>query len=276
MVTRAATQAGELCELLESRGAVPVPVPMIRTETVAGSEPLLRGAVKDMGGFAWVVFTSANAVDSFMKLAALPVGVASGAAGTVRGSSSAGPLVAAVGPATVSALARHGIAPSFVPSEFSANALANGLAAHTPQGIAGARVLFPRAEKARDAVTSVLSARGAEVVEMSLYRTSAAVVEPAVLARLEGGMDAILFMSGSAVDAFSYNARHAPGLSEAARTAAIGCIGPSTAEVARARGLPVHFVADEHTAAGLVNALERYFDARRAESASVGTTGPRS
>jgi uroporphyrinogen-III synthase len=276
MVTRAAAQAGELCELLESRGSVPVPVPMIRTETVAGSEPLLRSAVKDMGGFAWVVFTSANAVDSFLKLAALPFDVAPGAAGTVRRSSVAGPLVAAVGPATVSALARHGIAPSFVPSEFSAEALADGLAAHTPQGIAGARVLCPRAEKARESVTRVLSARGAEVVEVPLYRTSAAVVEPAVLSQLEIGVDAILLMSGSAVEAFSDNARHAPGLSEAARTAAIGCIGPSTAEGARARGLPVHFVADEHTAAGLVNALERYFAAGRAESASLKTTGPRS
>jgi uroporphyrinogen III methyltransferase/synthase len=48
----------------------------------------------------------------------------------------------------------------------------------------------------------------------------------------------------------------------------IACIGPITARAARARGLPVHVEAGEHTIDGLVRALTEFF-AKRAETGEV-------
>ena len=84
------------------------------------------------------------------------------------------------------------------------------------------------------------------------YRTVAADPGAAELAALDGGLDAALFLSGSAVRAFAALARSLSGVM-------VGCIGPSTAEAARQAGMKVDVVPGEHTAEALVNALEERF-----------------
>jgi uroporphyrinogen III methyltransferase/synthase len=50
---------------------------------------------------------------------------------------------------------------------------------------------------------------------------------------------------------------HGPDAAELARERIVACIGPVTADAASAAGLPADVVAEEFTARGLVDALER-------------------
>src|SRR5687767_4431535 len=65
VVTRSREQAGELVEMLEERGAEAIQAPTIRIGPPDDMAALDR-ACADAGGYDWIVFTSANAVDTFM------------------------------------------------------------------------------------------------------------------------------------------------------------------------------------------------------------------
>ena len=64
VVTRARSQAAELADLLEARGATVLEFPTIRIDPVEDWGPVDR-AVRDMASYDWIVFTSANAVRAF-------------------------------------------------------------------------------------------------------------------------------------------------------------------------------------------------------------------
>ena len=73
LVTRPREQAAELVELLESLGAEAIEAPMIRLLPPNDYGPL-DDACRDIGRFDWIVFSSANAVDSFIgRLLASPL-----------------------------------------------------------------------------------------------------------------------------------------------------------------------------------------------------------
>lgn len=62
-----------------------------------------------------------------------------------------------MGSATATKLAEWGLKPALVPAEFRAE----GLLAAFPQNLVGTRILFPRAEVARELLPEELRARGA-------------------------------------------------------------------------------------------------------------------
>ena len=118
----------------------------------------------------------------------------------------------------------------------------------------GDRVLVPRAESARPALIEGLSALGAEVDEVTLYRAAVPKEAPAeALALLrDGGIDIVTFTSSSTVRNL---AALLDGDVECLRGAMVACIGPITADTARELGLQVDVVASEHTVPGLVRAV---------------------
>jgi uroporphyrinogen III methyltransferase/synthase len=87
-----------------------------------------------------------------------------------------------------------------------------------------------------------LRQRGWTVDVLPVYRT-----QP--LAPAATDADAITFMSSSAVDAYV----DANGIDRVPPV--VACIGPITAETARARGLTVHVEASDHSIGGLVDGL---------------------
>jgi hydroxymethylbilane synthase len=252
LVTRAAEQAAGVCQQLVARGAIPVFLPMIRIEP-AGDRALLDEALRALSDFRWILFTSANAVELLARRAA------------ELGLSLQGPKIAAVGPATADCLSRYGLSVDFVPAEHTAASLAEGLRNLEQNGIAGARVLLPRAEEDREEAIALLRACGARVQDIVVYRSAPADVSETDVARLAPGIDAILFTSGSTVRAYCEHARSFSALAAAARTAAIACIGPSTRETAEERGLAVAVIPAEHTTAALVAALGDHFARARRE-----------
>ena len=244
VVTRARAQASGFAAELEALGAEVIQFPTIRIEAAPDVEALRRAAA-GVAGFDWVVFTSANGVEK--TLARLE------RAGD-DGSALAAARVAAVGPATAEALAAAGIGVDLVPERFAAEAVVAALAL---RGITRRRVLYPRADIARDALPDGLRAAGARVDAVDAYRTvPETAVDPAALARLRRGeVDVATFASGSSVrNLIALLGGGVDGL----RRATIACVGASTAAAAREFGLDVAIVAEDSTVPGLVAALVRH------------------
>jgi uroporphyrinogen-III synthase len=240
VVTRARAQASDLVQRLTALGADVVCAPVIRIEPVADLSPL-RNALAAMASYEWVVFTSANAVEI---AAADPAPFRA-----VR--------VAAIGPATATALERVGIAVALVPAQHVAEALA---AALVSRGVAGKRILVPTAERARPVLGETLRAAGATVDVIPVYRTIAEQGDAGGLTRdlTNGRVTAVTFTSSSTVEHFvDLVGREAA--TSGRYTAAV--IGPVTAGTARELGVAAGGLieADPSTAEGLIAALVRHF-----------------
>src|SRR5262249_45946926 len=136
--------------------------------------------------------------------------------------------LAAIGPATASALAEQGLEPDLVPAVSSQE----GLLAELPRP--PGRVLVTAAEQARRLLVDEL---GADFVP--LYRTHDLRPAEAPVG------DVVLLASGSAARAFAALGVDVPVVS----------IGPQTTAVAQAAGLRVVAEAQVHDADGLVNAV---------------------
>ena len=243
LITRTRRQASDLARLLADEGAIPVELPSIEIEPIEDHEAV-DAAIEALrsGGYAWAVFTSANAVELFFEQLAergLDARAFSGA------------LIAAIGPATARALAERGVRADAVPEEYVAEAVVEALRGRIAPGD---RVLLPRAESARAELVRGLEAMGAAVDEIPIYRAAVpSEASPEVLAELRGGrIDVVTFTSSSTVR----NLLAMLGDATALERPLIACIGPITSQTARELGLRVDVQASEYTVEGLVEALK--------------------
>lgn len=255
LVTRAARQAGSLATLLRDEGIQPILAPTIRIAPPDDPGPL-RVAVRHLDRYGWVLFTSANAVQSFF--AALgDAGLDSRALG--------GTQVCAIGAKTKAALARHAIVPDVVPSSARAEgvveALRDRMGEHT-------RVLLPRAEVAREVLPDSLREAGAEVDVVTAYRNLPPM--PAEVERIRAlvdprEVDLVLFTSSSTVN----NLHDLLGETAAEKLDRIELfsIGPVTTDTAVACGLQVTATSPEPTIEALVRTVCAYYAGERDGSA---------
>ena len=245
LITRPRSQASGLHRLLKAEGAEVLLLPTIVIAPVEDTSRLDQ-ALKDLGQgvYNWVILTSVNGVSACSdRLRQTGISIAA-----VFGSA----RVAAIGPATAQALRELDIHVDFVPQEYVAERILDGLG-----DPAGQRILLPRAEIARPALAEALAKAGALVDEIAVYHTLPAEADPAGLAALEQGVDAITFTSSSTVRSFVSLAGAQIG------AAKVACIGPITAATARELGLPVDLIASEYSMPGLVRALKEYYDGKK-------------
>ena len=256
MITRARAQAAEFAALLESSGARVVACPTI--EIVAPeSYALLDEAIENLFGYDWLVFTSANAVEHFLRrLAAL--GREVGELDSLR--------VCAVGEATAERLVAAHVHVDVVPQKFQAEGVFDALETYLGgRGqFEGLNFLLPRAAVARDFLPRALEGAGARVDAVPAYRT----VRPETTdrARVEallvgGGVDCVTFTSSSTVHNFAqlFDTRDLRGLLAGVRVA---CIGEVTAQTAAEYGLRTDIRPAEATAPALARAVAEFY-ARR-------------
>jgi uroporphyrinogen III methyltransferase/synthase len=237
VVTRAREQASSVRARLEELGAEVVELPTIAIEPLPFTVP-------DLGRVAWLVVTSANGAAAFFDRGLAPSGRDARALAGVR--------VAAIGPGTAGALARHGIVADLVPERFVAESLLEAF----PPALSGERVLLARAEQARDILPDGLERLGYAVDVLPVYRTVAAAPDPDDVERVRrGAVDAVTFTSSSTVTNFCDLLGELP-----APAAPIVSIGPVTTATAQARGLTVAAEAAHHTIDGLVTALLAVLD----------------
>lgn len=244
VVTRARAQASDFAATLEALGAEVVQFPTIRITDPADPEPLRRAA-GEADRFDWIVFTSVNGVGRFwtaLREAGLDT------------RSLAGVSLCAIGPATAAAIEMEGARADLVPERFVAEGVVEALLQET--GLQGSRVLLPRAEEARSVLPESLREAGAEVVEVTAYRTVPDGSEAELLRqRLRAGeIDLVTFTASSTV-------RNYVGLLGAETGGArVASIGPVTSATARELGLPVHVEAEEHTIPGLMRAVLAFYE----------------
>jgi uroporphyrinogen III methyltransferase/synthase len=235
-------QASELCELLESRGAQVLPIPVLEIQPPADAAPL-DAALRRLADYPWILFTSANAVECTVRRLS-ELGLPRLANGAVASK------ICAIGPATAKALEAAGCPVDLVPEEYIAESVVEAFA---PVPLAGVRVLIPRAAAARDIVPDALRERGALVDAVEAYRSGVpanAAARVAEICAARTPIQWVTFTSGSTVKNFL-----AVGGASLLAGARIATIGPATSEVARKHGLAVDAEAVPHTALGLVDAI---------------------
>ncbi len=269
LVTRTREQAPLLSERLHALGASPVEFPTIRIVPPSNWETLdtalgklFLADAQQQPYYSWLVFTSANGVHIFcQRLQSL--GFHTQHLTNVR--------VAAIGPATATALRDYGIRADLVPPEYIAESVASTLLEDARQhgdSLLSKHILLPRAAQARKILVTELQQAGAIVDEIPAYYTLPVAGDDeqghSILALLnKQELDIITFTSSSTVRNFMQwlsSCEVQTGSSPLHLVThnsqlKIACIGPIPSQTAREYGLTVHIEAKEFTIDGLVEAI---------------------
>ncbi len=247
VVTRSRAQASALTDALEDLGAEVLECPAIKVVDPETWEPV-DGAIRNLDLYSWLVLTSVNGVDRFFDRLECADKDARALAGL---------RVAAIGPATAAACIARGVRPDYVPDEYRAEAVLEGLC---ERGVGrDSNVLLARALEAREVLPEQLRKRGARVDVVPVYRTVLGEGEPGVLERLRAGeVHAVTFTSSSTVTNFVALA-NGIDLAAALKDALVASIGPVTSDTARAAGLTVGVEAEDYTIPGLVAAVAKHY-----------------
>ena len=251
LVTRPKAQAADLVARLSSLGAEPIEAPMIKIEPPNDYGPLDE-ACELAGTFDWVVFTSANGVDSFLQR-------------LIHGAKDIrelrGVRICAIGPATAARLAEYGLKVDLIPSEHRGEAVAEAL--RSADTLADRRILLPRADLARELLPDELRRAGAEVVDVSAYRTVLAGGEkdkgPDVYKMLlEQEIDVVTFTSASTVRNFVKVLGPDPA-ADLLNTTVVAAIGPITAEAATRLNIQTTIMPSTYTVPALIDAIVAHY-----------------
>lgn len=257
VLTRPLGQTGDFEERVRALGGEPVVSPAIEIAPL-DSWTIADAALRRVGTYDWVVFTSANAVRAVVERADA-IGVPRDELRSRR--------LAVVGPATAALVGAALRSPDFAPTVNTSEVLAQELA-----DVENARVLLPRGDLASDALPDTLRARGAFVDEIVVYRTVPGPGVPDIVSGVrESAVDALLFASASAVhfvaDALCADtavARLRP------RWPVAVCLGPVTAEAARESGFQSVVVADGTTQQELIYRVVVWFAQAGKETEAEG------
>jgi uroporphyrinogen III methyltransferase / synthase len=233
VITRAASQSADLRSLLEDLGARVIECPTIHLVPPKSWKPV-DDAIRRLNTYQWLLFTSANAIEQFMdrmgdRRPAIPIAV--------------------VGSATAARLEQWGLKPALVPKEFRAE----GLLEAFPENLVGTRILFPRAEVARELLPEELRRRGANVDVVTVYRTMKAFAGNIGEILETERVDCIIFTSPSTIP---------EDLHMLPTGTALAVIGPVTREAAQLLGLKPDIVPIQSTVPALAAAIREYFESR--------------
>ena len=232
LVTRARAQASKLSSALKNLGAQVVECPTIKIVAPSDNFSAIDTAIKNLRGFDWIIFTSANGVEKFferLKAHGLDARALN--------------KVAAIGSATAQKLSDCGIIADVVPKNFVAESLAESL----KDFVAGKKILLARAEIARDVLPDMLKTFGANVTVAPVYKTV-----PEMPAQIDfDTIDLITFTSSSTVENF-VAAYGVPKIPAAA-------IGPITAQTLKNFDVTPAVIAEEFTISGLVDAIKNFY-----------------
>lgn len=241
-ITRPDAQADPQISRALELGAEPVLMPTIRIEPVEDPTEI-DAALARLAEFDWIIVSSVNGVRALLTRL-WETG------GDVR--RLAGVKLAAIGPSTADALEKFHLRADVVPDEFRAEALAEVLREH----VRGKRVLWARASRGRDVLPRELTAAGATVEELVVYRNEDAdALPPTAAAALDAGeIDWIGLSSPSIARQFVHLISDEARAHLGRRTRLVA-ISPVTQQAAEAVGLPVAAVADTYTWDGIFDTI---------------------
>ncbi len=259
VITRARAQAAEFVTELERFGARVLLCPTIEIAEPESYERLDE-AIEHLFGYDWIVFTSVNGVDYFLRRLETR-GHQIDELDDLR--------ICAIGDATAERLTAAHVHVDVIPEEFKAEGVFAALERYAggPETLKGLNFLIPRAAVARDYLPLALEQAGARCDVVIAYRT----VQPdgldrgRVSAMLAGGAaDCIAFTSSSTVRNLA-QLFDTHNLSDVLSGVAIACIGDITASTAAEYGLQTDIQPADFTVPALARAVAEHFRVRNPE-----------
>jgi uroporphyrinogen III methyltransferase/synthase len=231
-VTRTREQASSLSSKLSGLGAHVIEFPTIE---IRPKEDLseIKNAISNIDKYDWIIFTSQNAVKVFFGVLK-EMGLDSRSLG--------GRKIAAIGPATSKELERYFVRADFVPEEFIAESIIEGMKG---SDITGKNILIPCSSDGK---------MGALVDRVHIYDS---VIPAGISDEIESvkSADIITFTSSSTVNNFFKIVRDTDAI--------LACIGPVTADKVREMHGEPQIIASEYTINGLVSAILGWFGKKR-------------
>lgn len=256
VITRARAQSVEFAAELERLGARVVSCPTIEI-VEPDSYAMLDEALENLYGYNWLVFTSVNGVDYFLRRME-KLGHDESELDELR--------ICAIGEATALRLREARVHVDVIPEQFKAEGAFTAIEAYVGGrlGLNRLNFLIPRAAVARDYLPKALEEAGARVDVVPAYRT----VPPQtsergrVEALLAGGaVDCITFTSSSTVVNFA-RLFDTTDLRQLLEGVAVACIGDITAGTAKEYNLSTDILPDEYTIPALTRAIVDYYSKR--------------
>lgn len=254
VVTRAAAQAADFVTELENLGAKVIACPTIEIAEPESYERLDE-AIDHLYGYDWLIFTSANAIEYFLRRLNQR-GVKVEDLDEIK--------VCAIGQASADKLRDAHVHVDLIPAHAKAEGVFQALSEFVggAEQLHGLNILLPRAAVGRDYLPKALEDAGARVDVVTAYRT----VVPVDLDRgrlsamLAGSADCIAFTSSSTVKnlALLFDTHD---LSRILSGVTIACIGDVTAATAAEYGLCVDIQPAQATVKDLANAIASHFAA---------------
>ena len=237
---------------LTARGAEVLPVEVIKIREIA-DRSAINSALLRLELYDWVIFTSSYGVLFFSKYL--------NEHGTVHSL----PRVCAVGPATAATARERGFDVALVPEDFVAEGILRALVLRQGgvNGLAGMRVLLPRAKEARDVLPQELTAAGALVDVAPCYETVPGEIDDDTSHLIrERRIDLLVFTSSSTVKNFFMLLGEEQGR-DILNRAAVAALGPVTARTVESFGKKCDIVPAENTIPSLIDAIHNYYLANR-------------
>lgn len=242
LVTRPEGQSAEFVAFLKSAGARVLELPVINISDPADwndfDETMIHFDTYDA-----VAFTSANAVDYFIKR--FPA---------ARMNSLRSKKIFVVGNKTKESAERRNLPAEVLSKEFNSRDLGEKIAAILD---APKKILFPHGNLGKHELAGILRAAGHQVKELVVYQTiDPGVEEIEVLKNLliRNPVDICTFFSPSSIRSLL---NIVPG--SMVKSSVIAVIGPTTRSAAKEQGLPVHITAEKPSARDLAEAIKAYY-----------------
>lgn len=233
LVPRGGEWGNNIAASLRKQGATPVVAPMINFASTHNAEELAAFFARlEDGEYEWLIVTSSTAVDVL-------VGHNVKVPKQTR--------IAAIGELTVPALTLAGYRIDFAPErDSSARGLVKEWTASPPSGL----VLVPQSADADESLAVGLESLNVTAEFVTAYRTvGVAVPEDVAKDVASGAIRGILIPSGSVARQVEQQLAPLP------ENTVVVAIGPRTAFEARAAGIVVNVIAEDRTAAAIVEAL---------------------
>jgi hydroxymethylbilane synthase len=248
IVTRAAMQSSEMARALELLGAEVIACPTIEIKEPSSWAQLDRALIH-LSWYDWLVFTSTNGVEFFLRRLD---DLGHGRAELMTHK------VCAIGRKTAEKLKSENIPVDLMPERFTAEAVVEEFIKRfgVGQRLRGSRMLLPASRTTRDVIRPAMEKIGVYVEVVEAYQTVLPATTAEEVLKLFHNTDAdyIIFTSPSTVAnlaAILETDHLAPHLANTR----VACIGPVTAEAARLHGLAVHIQPEEHTGQAVVMAI---------------------
>lgn len=193
--------------------------------------PMLDKEIAQLAKYKWLVFTSMNGVDIFLKRLRK---------NRIDIRSLSGLHIAVLGSGTANALAQYGLFPELIPEEYTSAALGKALAQK-----ASGNILILRAKQGSPELTKPLDAAGISYDDVKIYDVSCQNDFPGEAVQ----DDFLVFASASGVHAFFDNGNTISGHTR------IICIGQITADALHSHGVTECSICAVHTVDGIVQKI---------------------